>query len=156
MSSQTKKQSVNVPPMSTEIRFMSLCSLSRWGPGSSADVSDGLERGGVLLGVLAGPVVVDLLGADAALVPLGAQRGHVDDQVVGRRVPRGEVLDLDLGAAAGAVVLQDPAVAGVRAEGVLVPVRVDDRLVDLARVTIVDQGPGLVVLVGRSHVLGTD
>ncbi|WP_442933695.1 helix-turn-helix domain-containing protein [Micromonospora sp. CPCC 206060] len=40
--------------------------------GRSADVASRLVHGGVLLRVLAGPVVVSLLGIDAEFLPLGA------------------------------------------------------------------------------------
>src|SRR6266545_2907166 len=148
MSSQTKKQSVKVPPMSTEMRFM--VSVS---PSVSADVAGGLVVGGVLLGVLARSVVEDLLRVDPALTPLLAQRDDVPDHVGGRRVARRDVLGLELGGTAGAVELEDPAVRRVRGERELVAVRVQDGLVDLAGVPVVDQGSGLVVAVGVAEVV---
>src|SRR5579859_6818535 len=85
--------------------------------------------------------------------PLRLERVDVDLHVVGRRMARGQVLRLDLGAAARAVELEDPAPGRVRGEGELVAVRVDERTVDLARVTVVDQRAFLIVPAGRPEVL---
>src|SRR5664280_3232365 len=146
-SSQTKKQSVNVPPMSTEMRFMVVVSSRAQ---RSVDVG---VRVLVPLDVIAGAVRDSGHRVGAALLPLDAQGVDVPDHVDGRRVARRYVLGLDLGGAARAIELEDAAIAGVGGEGELVPVRVDDRLMDLPRVTVVDQRLSLIVAAGVAEVV---
>src|SRR5450755_1682503 len=148
--SQTKKQSVKVPPMSTEMRFMVVV-ISFLAQGL-AGVGIGVR---VPLDVGTGAVGDGGHRVGAALLPLGAQGVDVPEHVDGGRVARRDVLGLDLGGAARAVELEDAAVARVRGEGELIPVRVDDRLVDLPGGTVVDQRALLVVAAGVAEVVVT-
>src|ERR1700754_3760360 len=69
------------------------------------------------------------------------------------RVSRREVLRLDLREAARAVELDDPHPVRVGRERVL---RVDQRLMDLARVALVDLAAVLVVLARRAEIVRAD
>src|SRR6476646_7071949 len=93
--SQAKKQSVKVPPMSTEIRFMSRSLSAHVG----VDVAAERDR-----------------GAGGTSRPLRLQRVHVDFHVEDRRMPGRQVLSLDQRSAARAVELQDPAPGGIGCE----------------------------------------
>src|ERR1700721_3155336 len=137
LSSQTKKQSVKVPPMSTEMRFIEVVSLLA--------VHSAVVSCGAGFGVFARPVGDRCLRIDSAFEPFRAEGIDVPDHVDRRRMSRRQVLRLDLSSAAGAVELQNPAEVGVRGERELVLVGVDDRLVDLARITVVDERALLVI-----------
>src|SRR5450631_3795952 len=145
--SQTKKQSVNVPPISTEMRFMVVVSFLAQ---RLVGILDGV---GVPLDVVTGSVGDSRHRVGVALGPLVAQCVDVPEHVHGWRVARRHVLGLDLGGAARAVELEDAAVVRVRGEGELVPFRVNDRLVDLAGVAVVDERALLVVAVGIAKVV---
>src|SRR3954465_5575252 len=69
---------------------------------------------------------------------------------MGHRVSRRQVLRLDLREAARAVELDDPHPVRVRRERVL---GVDQRLMDLARIALVDLAAVLVVLARRGEVV---
>ena len=96
------------------------------------------------------PLVADL---QLARVQALAQPVEVDLDVVRDRVPGRQVLGLDLGEAARAVELDDPHPVRVGRERVL---GVDQRLVDLARVALVDLAAVLVVLARRAEVVVAD
>src|SRR5207302_1568346 len=85
--------------------------------------------------------------------PLRLERVDVDLHVVDRRGAGRRVLGLDLGTAARAVVLQDPAPGRVGSKRELVAPGVDQRAVDLDRIAVVDQRALLVVPAGRAEVL---
>ncbi|MPM00211.1 hypothetical protein SDC9_46434 [bioreactor metagenome] len=90
----------------------------------------------------------------AALGPLRLQRGHIDLHVPQRRVTRGGVFRLDLGAAFRAAELEDAHPVRIGREGVAVLRRVDHRRMDLARVAVVHQQPFLVIARSRrDHVI---
>src|ERR1035437_9042453 len=148
-SSQTKKQSVNVPPMSTEMRFMVVVSFLAQ---RLVGICDSV---GVPCNVVTGSVRNGRHWVGAALLPLGAQGLDIKEHVHCRRMARRYVFGLDLGGAAGAVELEDAAVVRVRGEGELVTLRIDDRLVNLARVAVVDERALLVVAVGIAKVVLT-
>src|SRR5689334_8596623 len=129
--SQAKKQSVNVPPMSTEIRFMSRSLSAHVG----VDVSAERDR-----------------GAGGTSRPLCFQRVHVDFQVEDRRMSGRQVLSLDQRSAARTVELEDPAPGRIGRKREFVALRVNERAVDILRITVVDQCPFLVVTARRTKV----
>src|SRR6185436_12962882 len=106
--------------------------------------------------VLARSVVDDDFGVVTAGLPLLAKGVDVPDHVDRRGMSGRKVLGLDLGPALRAAELEDAAEGRIRREGELVPLRVEDRRVDLAWVTVVDQRPLLVVAAGVAEVMAAD
>src|SRR5215210_801863 len=123
--------SVKVPPTSTSMVLRTVSGASR--TCSLAVVDKAVLRDGQLA---VGDALLQLI--------------YIDLDVVRDRVPRRQVLRLDLGAAPGTVELDDAHPLGIRGEGVLA---LDEGLVDLARVALVDEAALLVVAAGRAEAV---
>jgi len=88
--------------------------------------------------------------------PLLLQCVDVPDHVDGRGVPWRGVFGLDLSSATRAIEFEDSAEEWIRREGVLVFLRIEDRRVNFAGISVVNQSALFVIPSGIAHIVLAD